>query len=107
MQTTGCRHCTRTRGVQPISTQWWSAGARGDGVRVGPVERLGLLAARADGSLLLPGNPAGTAAGGDFRRVMRLDANDRLQTLHQDPRGEADLDEVVVDPRTQQPLAAS
>jgi dipeptidyl aminopeptidase/acylaminoacyl peptidase len=76
-------------------------------LRLRPMERLDLLAARADGSLLMTGNPAGTAPGGDFRRVMRLDANDRLQTLHQDPRGEADLDEVVVDPRTQQPLAAS
>ena len=76
-------------------------------LRLRPMERLDLLAARADGSLLMAGNPAGTAPGGDFRRVMRLDANDRLQTLHQDPRGEADLDEVVVDPRTQQPLAAS
>lgn len=76
-------------------------------LRLRPMERLELLAARADGSLLMAGNPPGTAPGGDFRRVMRLDANDRLQTLHQDPRGEADLDEVVVDPRTQQPLAAS
>ena len=76
-------------------------------LRLRPMERLDLLAARADGSLLMAGNPGSTAPGGDFRRVMRLDANDRLQTLHQDPRGEADLDEVVVDPRTQQPLAAS
>ena len=38
---------------------------------------------------------------------MQLDANDKLQTLHQDPRGEADLDEVVVDPGTLQPMAAS
>jgi dipeptidyl aminopeptidase/acylaminoacyl peptidase len=71
-------------------------------LRLRPMERLDLLAARADGSLLMAGNP-----GGNFRRVMRLDANDRLQVLHQDPRGEADLDEVVVDPRTRQPLAAS
>ena len=71
-------------------------------LRLRPMERLDLLAARADGSLLMTGNP-----GGNFRRVMRLDANDGLQVLHQDPRGEADLDEVVVDPRTRQPLAAS
>ena len=57
-------------------------------LRLRPMERLDLLTARADGSLLLTGNP-----GGDFRRVMRLDSNDRLQTLHEDPRGEADLDE--------------
>ena len=71
------------------------------------MERLDLLAAPADGSLLMTGNPGSTTAGGNFRRVMRLDANDRLQTLHQDPRGEADLDDIVVDPRTLQPLAAS
>ena len=46
-------------------------------LRLRPMERLDLLAARADGSLLMAGNPAGTAPGGDFRRVMRLDANDR------------------------------
>ena len=82
-------------------------GALREVLRLRPMERLDLLAARADGSLLMAGNPGSTAPGGDFRRVMRLDADDRLQTLHQDPRGEADLDEVVVDPRTQQPLAAS
>ncbi len=71
-------------------------------LRLRPMERLELLAARDDGSLLMSGNP-----GGNFRRVMRLDANDKLHTLHQDPRGEADLDEVAIDPRTQQPLAAS
>ncbi|QNN69475.1 S9 family peptidase [Thermomonas carbonis] len=76
-------------------------------LRLRPMERLDLLAARADGSLLMTGNPDSTAPGGDFRRVMRLDADDRLQTLHQDPRGEADLDEVALDPRTQMPLAAS
>lgn len=71
-------------------------------LRLRPMDRLDLLAVQADGSLLMTGNP-----GGNFRRVMRLDADDKLQTLHQDPRGEADLDEAVVDPRTQQPLAAS
>ena len=76
-------------------------------LRLRPMERLELLAARPDGSLLMAGNPASTTPGGDLRRVMRLDASDRLQTLHQDPRGEADLDDVVVDPGTQQPLAAS
>lgn len=82
-------------------------GALHEVLRLRPMERLELLAARDDGSLLLAGNPGSTAPGGDFRRVMWLEANDRLQTVHQDPRGEADLDEVVVDPDTQQPLAAS
>lgn len=76
-------------------------------LRLRPMERLSLLAARADGSLLMTGNPGSTSPDGNFRRVMRLDANDRLQTLHEDPRHEADLDEVVIDPSTQQPMVAS
>ena len=71
------------------------------------MERVELLAARPDGSLLLAGNPGSASAGGNFRRVLQLATDDRLQTLHQDPRGEADLDDVVFDERTQQPLAAS
>lgn len=82
-------------------------GSLRDVLRLGAMQRLALLAALPDGSLLMEGNPGSAVAGGNFRRVMRLDADDQLQTLHQDPRGEADLDEVVVDPRTQQPLAAS
>ncbi len=77
-------------------------GALREVLRLRPMERLELLAATPDGSLLMEGNPAG-----DLRRVLRLGADDKLQTLHQDPRGEADLDEVTLDPRTQQPLAAS
>ena len=82
-------------------------GALREVLRLRPMERIELLAVQADGSLLMVGNP-GTAAGmGNVRRVMRLGADDKLQTLHQDPRGEADLDDVVIDPRTNQPLAAS
>jgi dipeptidyl aminopeptidase/acylaminoacyl peptidase len=61
-----------------------------------------LLAALPTGDLLLRGN-----AGGDFVRVLRLDANNGLHTVHEDPRGEADLDEVALDPTTQQPTIAS
>ncbi|QIL21042.1 alpha/beta fold hydrolase [Thermomonas sp. HDW16] len=71
-------------------------------LRLRAMERIELLAVLPDGSLLMEGNP-----GGDFRRVLRLDADDKLQTLHQDPRDEADLDDVALDPRTQQPLVAS
>lgn len=71
-------------------------------LRLRPMQRLSLLAVRPDGSLLVDGN-----AGGNFRRVMLLHPDGTLQTLHQDPRGESDLDEVVLDPRTQQPVAAS
>jgi len=43
----------------------------------------------------------------DLVRLARLDANGALDTLHVDPRNEADLDGVVLDPRTLQPLIAS
>ena len=76
-------------------------------LRLRPMERVNLLAAMPDGSLLLDGNPGSDAAAGNFRRVLRLDPDDRLHTLHEDPRQEADLDEVVLDPRTSMPVAAS
>lgn len=76
-------------------------------LRLRPLERVRLLAVMPDGGLLLDGNPAGDAGSGNFRRVLRMDVQGRLQTLHQDPRAEADLDEVVLDPDTRQPLAAS
>ena len=77
-------------------------GALREVLRLRPMERVSLLAALPDGSLLLEGNP-----GGNFRNVLRLGVDDRLHRLHEDPRGEADLDEVVLDSRTSQPLAAS
>lgn len=76
-------------------------------LRLRPMERIELLAATPDGGLLMEGNPGAPSGNGNFRRVLRLDKDDRLQTLHQDPRGEADLDEVVLDPRTRRPVAAS
>jgi len=78
-----------------------------DVLRLRPMERVRLLASLPDGSLLLDGNPNSDQVSGNFRRVLRIDVNDRLQTLHEDPRQEADLDEVVLDPRTSLPLAAS
>ena len=76
-------------------------------LRLRPMERIALLAARPDGSLLLEGNPDSAAPGGNFRRVLQLTSDDRLHTVHEDPRREADLDAVVLDPLTAQPLAAS
>ncbi len=61
-----------------------------------------LLAATPQGDLLLDSD-----AGGNFRRVLRLDRDGVLHTVHADPRGEADLDRVVLDPATQQPAIAS
>jgi len=42
-----------------------------------------------------------------FSRLAVLQPDGRLRTLHADPRDEADLDEVVLDPATRQPLIAS
>lgn len=62
-----------------------------------------LLATANDGRDLL----LRTNVGGNFERIARLDASGTLHTLHLDPRGEADLLDVVLDPATQQPLVAS
>jgi acetyl esterase/lipase len=70
--------------------------------RLEPMARASLLGVTPQGELLLSGD-----AGGNFKRVMRLDRDGVLHTLHADPRGEADLDEVVLDPVTLQPLVAS
>lgn len=76
-------------------------------LRLRAMEKVDLLAALADGSLLMEGNPGSEMPGGNFRRVLRLTPDDKLRTIHEDPRHEADLDEVELDPRTQQPLVAS
>lgn len=72
-----------------------------------PMERASLLAALSDGSLIIEGNPGSGNIAGNFRRVIQFDANDRPRTLHEDPRGEADVDEIALDPSTQMPVAAS
>jgi dipeptidyl aminopeptidase/acylaminoacyl peptidase len=61
-----------------------------------------LLAVTPQGEVLVSGN-----AGGKFARVVRIDADGVSHTLHEDPRGEADLDRVVLDPASQQPAIAS
>lgn len=56
----------------------------------------------ADGELLLAGNLGASLTG-----LLRLDAEGLPHTLHTDPNGEADLDALVLDPPTGQPLIAS
>ncbi|RDZ27871.1 S9 family peptidase [Lysobacter silvisoli] len=46
-------------------------------------------------------------AGHGHQRLASLEADGRLRTAHADPRGEADLDQVVLDPISQQPLIAA
>lgn len=67
-----------------------------------PMARAELVGATGDGDLLLRGD-----TGGNFKRVLRLDREGGLHTVHEDPRGEADLDELTIDPATGEPLAAS
>lgn len=70
--------------------------------RMAPMESASLLGVAPDGALLLSGD-----TGGKLRRVLRLDLDGTLRTLHVDPRGEADLDEVVLDPSGSEPVVAS
>ncbi|KGQ19734.1 Peptidase S9 [Lysobacter dokdonensis DS-58] len=66
------------------------------------LQRCALLAASADGrtATLL------TDVGSDLRRLARLEADDTLTTVHVDPRGSDDLQDVALDVRTQQPVIA-
>lgn len=70
--------------------------------RLAPLQRAQLLGATMQGDLLLRGD-----IGGNLRRVLRLDRDGGLHTLHVDPRSEADLDALDFDPVTLQPLIAS
>ncbi|PZR03147.1 MAG: hypothetical protein DI536_36305, partial [Archangium gephyra] len=65
-------------------------------------EQAALLAATPQGDLYMDSD-----AGGNFRRVLRVDRAGVLHTVHADPRGEADLDQVVLDPATQLPAVVS
>lgn len=65
-------------------------------------DQAALLGATPQGDLFLDGD-----AGGNFRRVLRVDRDGVLHTVHADPRGEADLDQVVLDPATLLPAVVS
>ncbi|GGD50924.1 S9 family peptidase [Pseudoxanthomonas indica] len=67
------------------------------------VERCLLLASSADGQAVY----LNTDSASGFGRLARLQASGQLDTLHQDPRGEADLQQVSLDPLTGEPLFAN
>jgi len=71
-------------------------------VRSQAMERASLLATTPDGRSLLLSSDIGR----DRRSLLRLDLQGGLHKLHDDLAGIADLDEVVLDPVTQQPLVA-
>lgn len=62
-------------------------------LRCGSLRRCRLLAGSTEDALWLIGNPDGDLAG-----LFRVEASGRMTRVHQDPRGEADLLEVVLDP---------
>lgn len=45
--------------------------------------------------------------GGNFERLLRIGPDGKTQVLHADPRGEADLDVVTLDPASGEPMVAS
>lgn len=76
-------------------------------VRCTQLRRCTPLVPTTDGrGLWLRGN-VGDAGGPERARLIRLDADGGLRTVHGDPRGEADLDALVFDPSTRQPIIAS
>ena len=92
---------TRAEGDRYVIYRVGPQGLR-EALRCVDLQRCSLLAVGECGELQLS-----TDVDSGYRRLARLDAQGRLQTLHSDPRGEADLDEVVLDPVTRQPLIAS
>ncbi|WP_149195103.1 S9 family peptidase [Luteimonas suaedae] len=72
-------------------------------LRCGSMHRCDLLPVTGDrGELLLHGDP-----GGSLSRLLRLDAQRAVHTLHADPHGDADLADLVLDPISRRPLIAS
>ena len=67
-------------------------------LRCGQVRRCRLLGSAADGGLWLNGN-----ADADLMGLLHIDREGRLRRVHEDPRGEADLDSVALDPVDGQP----
>ncbi|NUO74923.1 MAG: S9 family peptidase [Lysobacter sp.] len=80
---------------------------RKDGARLHAVlrcqrlQRCAPLSADGDGLWL------SSSIGAGYQRLARLGHDGALRTAHADPRGEADLDAVVLDPLSRQPLIAS
>lgn len=76
-------------------------GSRREVARCSDLRRCTLVSADADESLWLIGNLDTNLAS-----LQRIDPDGRTQTLHHDPRGEADLRELTLDPASFKPLIA-
>jgi dienelactone hydrolase len=70
--------------------------------RCEPLRRCALLGTASDGALWMRSD-----LGGELSRIVSLDETGRLQTLHEDLRGIADVDGVVLDAATGRPRFAS
>jgi dienelactone hydrolase len=70
--------------------------------RCEPLRRCALLGTASDGALWMRSD-----LDGDRSRIVKLDEAGRLQTLHEDPRGIADVEGVVLDAATGRPRFAS
>jgi dipeptidyl aminopeptidase/acylaminoacyl peptidase len=78
-------------------------GALHEAGRCVQTRRCQLLGASKDGrDAWLHGN-----VGDNFERLLRIGPDGSKQVLHSDPRGEADLDSVALDPATGEPMVAS
>jgi dipeptidyl aminopeptidase/acylaminoacyl peptidase len=64
------------------------------------MRRCGFQSASTDGATLLLQSDLRS----NLARLVKLQADGSLQTLHVDPLGEADLDEIATDPLTQEPM---
>ncbi|MGE4070821.1 MAG: prolyl oligopeptidase family serine peptidase [Lysobacterales bacterium] len=81
--------------------QLGAAGARRELARCTEMRRCTLISADADDALWIIGN-----IDTDLASLQRVQPDGSLQTLHRDPRGEADLRELTVHPQSFKPLVA-
>jgi hypothetical protein len=84
-----------------IATIEASGGTR-EVMRCVRLEHCAPLSSPAPGELLLSGD-----VGGNFERLLRLDARGALHLVHEDPAHQSDIDETTLDPATGRPLIAS
>jgi dienelactone hydrolase len=91
----------RAEGEQHVVHRVDPAGSLQPVIRCTLVERCTLLTTNGGDAVML------TNAKGNFLRVARLGADGTLRSLHDDPRGEADVRDVELDPVTGQPLVVS
>jgi dipeptidyl aminopeptidase/acylaminoacyl peptidase len=76
-------------------------GAEHEVARCAALRRCTLVGVAADGALLLLGN-----LGSDRVELQRINTEGQVSRLHSDPRAQADLRELSIDPQTLQPVLA-